>query len=419
MKKTILLFSIIVSGLLLSSAVLAVQPLEVEYPTISLWPSVIPGPTSQTDLPNYARYVIIFLVSASGLIALITLTIGGFEILTSAGDSGKFREGMNRITSAFVGILIVLGFFAIVYAINPSLVDFSLPSKQIFLEKITPGIYICKAQAKVNNTTINLAGNEIQTAFKLQKNQNPQQQDSDKNIYLMKIINSACQLIPSSGNITEDFNDNVKWACSVPSENNANIYGAIIYNGENYNQNITNPKTAIVYNPVKYNPPEVNCWNIQQLRASSIKPFILEYNPAAESSVTLFKEAHSQGSKQPENALSAFRRVNSPVVSGFIKITLPAPDGATTMNSSGKPEPQIGSLKIEKSKGLIVFFFQKKTTTGWDVNGTIIDVYIQGDSDLNGNPMGNWCQRQDPLDNQTKTYPCAPGGMVILSAIIL
>lgn len=49
----------------------------------------------------------------SALAVLIYLILGGFQWLTSGGDKGKTEQARNKITSALIGLLIVLGSWAI------------------------------------------------------------------------------------------------------------------------------------------------------------------------------------------------------------------------------------------------------------------------------------------------------------------
>ena len=56
---------------------------------------------------------------AAGLVVLWAL-IGGVQIMTSGGDSGKRSEGIDKFKNALIGLLMLLFAGAILNAINPS-----------------------------------------------------------------------------------------------------------------------------------------------------------------------------------------------------------------------------------------------------------------------------------------------------------
>lgn len=49
----------------------------------------------------------------SALAVLLYLILGGFQWLTSGGDKGKTEQARNKITSALIGLLIVVASWAI------------------------------------------------------------------------------------------------------------------------------------------------------------------------------------------------------------------------------------------------------------------------------------------------------------------
>ncbi len=72
--------------------------------------SQIKGPT----LLEIAQNVLNFLLSIVGIIAIISLVIGGGMYLTSAGDEGRAETGKKITQYAIVGIIIALGSLVIV-----------------------------------------------------------------------------------------------------------------------------------------------------------------------------------------------------------------------------------------------------------------------------------------------------------------
>jgi len=69
---------------------------------------IISGPTDFPDLGSIVstllgQYVFFF----AGLILLFMLIMGGFQMMTSAGDPEKVKAGQGKITTAVIGFLIV------------------------------------------------------------------------------------------------------------------------------------------------------------------------------------------------------------------------------------------------------------------------------------------------------------------------
>ena len=48
-----------------------------------------------------------YIFAIAGIILFVFLILGGFELLTSAGDPEKAKKAQGRITSALIGFLII------------------------------------------------------------------------------------------------------------------------------------------------------------------------------------------------------------------------------------------------------------------------------------------------------------------------
>lgn len=70
----------------------------------------------------YVKYLYQWLVRAAAVLALAVLTFGGLMWIVSRGDKGKIGESQKIMTNALVGLLLALGSYAFLYAINPQLV---------------------------------------------------------------------------------------------------------------------------------------------------------------------------------------------------------------------------------------------------------------------------------------------------------
>lgn len=69
---------------------------------------------SALSIQQIAKNVLNFLLSIVGIIAIISLVIGGGMYLTSAGDEGRAETGKKMTQYAIVGIIIALGSLVIV-----------------------------------------------------------------------------------------------------------------------------------------------------------------------------------------------------------------------------------------------------------------------------------------------------------------
>lgn len=125
LKKKALLF--LITSFFYFSTFLKVFALEVAWP-----PS--PFGTRLTDGSSFTEVVKYFYewgIAIGGIAVFISLLIGGFLYLTSAGDPARLREAKDRIISSFIGLVILLGSWLIVRTINPELVILRTPEVAI------------------------------------------------------------------------------------------------------------------------------------------------------------------------------------------------------------------------------------------------------------------------------------------------
>jgi len=79
------------------------------------------------DLNQIIAWLYYFIVGISGFSAFFMFVRGGFEWSSSAGNPTKIGEAKDRITSAAIGVLIVLSAYLILQTINPELTTLTLP----------------------------------------------------------------------------------------------------------------------------------------------------------------------------------------------------------------------------------------------------------------------------------------------------
>jgi len=69
-----------------------------------------------------------FMVGVAGIATFAMLVWGGFKWITSAGNPAQLSEAKSRITSALIGLFIVLASYLILQTINPELLILRFPA---------------------------------------------------------------------------------------------------------------------------------------------------------------------------------------------------------------------------------------------------------------------------------------------------
>ena len=145
-ERLVIVLSLVLFFVLLSPYFLFAQEreLEIEYPEIfGLKPKTI-----RTGLPEYAKYLFNFSITIVGLVLFAALIRGGLLYLTSAGNVVKLAEARSQISSAFLGVLLLLSGYLILTTINPQLAIFEFPvlkeAKLCEKDKDCPRGFECK-----------------------------------------------------------------------------------------------------------------------------------------------------------------------------------------------------------------------------------------------------------------------------------
>src|SRR5882672_11379419 len=63
----------------------------------------------------------------AGILAFGMVVWAGVSYATSAGNAGKRSEAIDRVMQAFLGILLLVGAYVILYTVNPGLTVLELP----------------------------------------------------------------------------------------------------------------------------------------------------------------------------------------------------------------------------------------------------------------------------------------------------
>jgi len=263
------------------------RPLEVRYPNV---PSadLIPQETT-TPVPEYVQYIYYFLLGLSGIIALGVLIYAGFQYFTSAGNPEKINEAKSRITAALLGLLILIGSYLILYSINPNLVSFNLPLLRPTIPGLPSGVILCKRHAPVFEAW-NLT-EEYYTEPSLDR----QRQIRNELKILLKEIALYCYSAQSSGDISQEFDNKATVIYFVPSYSyidgawHSTEYGAVLYDKTGL-QGVSYAYYLHLLDPYgKVQPYSDNATRLG-IRASSIIPFKLIYEPDPGWNVTLYKD---------------------------------------------------------------------------------------------------------------------------------
>lgn len=95
-----------------------------------------PASKQTTDIRLYIAEFYKFAIPASMLVATVLIMVGGVIWITSAGDQGRIAKAREFIINSIIGIIILMGSYLLLAAINPNLVNLTLPQ---FSPLSTPG----------------------------------------------------------------------------------------------------------------------------------------------------------------------------------------------------------------------------------------------------------------------------------------
>lgn len=103
------------------------------------------GNVSITDVGEAARYftriisnIIGVMTIVAGLWFVFMFITGGYGYLTAGGDSKKIGEATSKITSALIGLVVVVAAYALISLIG-ALLGFRILQPQEFIPLLGPG----------------------------------------------------------------------------------------------------------------------------------------------------------------------------------------------------------------------------------------------------------------------------------------
>jgi len=105
----------------------------------------IGGKVKFNELGDYVKTIYIWLLGVGGIVAVVIIIFGGFLYMTSGGSPDRVKEAKGRISSALMGLFLLIGSYTLLYTINPDLVRLRLP-KAYMLRPIILGANFCDQQ---------------------------------------------------------------------------------------------------------------------------------------------------------------------------------------------------------------------------------------------------------------------------------
>ncbi|MFA5013735.1 MAG: hypothetical protein WC520_04235 [Candidatus Paceibacterota bacterium] len=131
-KKTFILI-IFFGALLFPRFFCGAETTELAYPVL---PGVPTDPTTGGN--NFFAYAFSLAILGGIVIAAMSAAYQGITILFSSGNVAKITDAKDGIRRALVGLVILLGSYAIIASINPEVLKINLPSLQSFNAGTTP-----------------------------------------------------------------------------------------------------------------------------------------------------------------------------------------------------------------------------------------------------------------------------------------
>ncbi|MFH1509579.1 MAG: hypothetical protein ABID67_00300 [Candidatus Nealsonbacteria bacterium] len=111
------------------------------------WPNSPIGTSLNVDskLPVLIQYLYEWGITLGGLAVFISLIISGTQYLSSFGNPTSMKDAMDRIKSAFLGLILLLSSWLILNTINPNLTNFQ--SLSLNLEDVKSDFGACDVVA--------------------------------------------------------------------------------------------------------------------------------------------------------------------------------------------------------------------------------------------------------------------------------
>jgi hypothetical protein len=97
-------------------------------PPMPLSPPRAPEVLSGASVAAAMTQIYLWALGLSGLLAVVYAVFGGYLVMTASGNAAQATRGREFITSALVGLVLLLAAFLILNTLNPDLTDFDIQS---------------------------------------------------------------------------------------------------------------------------------------------------------------------------------------------------------------------------------------------------------------------------------------------------
>jgi hypothetical protein len=77
--------------------------------------------TTNPQIGQCVNQIYLWALGAAGVLALIMMIYGGYEVMTASGNATRATNGKSYIYSSIIGIVILLGAYLLLSVINPDL----------------------------------------------------------------------------------------------------------------------------------------------------------------------------------------------------------------------------------------------------------------------------------------------------------
>jgi hypothetical protein len=100
-------------------------------------PRIIPGPRipDTFDTSNFAQaltQIYLYALAVAGILAVAVAIFGGYMVMSARGNAAAASKGREYITSALIGLALLMAAFLILNTLNSDLTDFEVPSLNLF-----------------------------------------------------------------------------------------------------------------------------------------------------------------------------------------------------------------------------------------------------------------------------------------------
>lgn len=122
----LLTFTILLSGI----SIVHAEERNIDYTPLVSLPGINKAGTTTTTLSTYIPGIFKLSIGVAGVLAVLMIVFGGVEYITAESLGGK-KNGQDRINNALIGLVLIIGSYAILSTISPSLLSFDLNVRKV------------------------------------------------------------------------------------------------------------------------------------------------------------------------------------------------------------------------------------------------------------------------------------------------